>query len=485
MIMKVFLGERLVWRDFYLVTIQQTELKEGIHKAIEMAKKESASILVSEIHNIGFIDPFMFFAHGKESYAGERFFWKESTGEKYIVGLGTAKQIESDQTTDRFFHVEREWNYFLEKAIIFDHYHKAGTGPVAFGGFSFDPLKKRTELWSKYTNSLFHIPKFMLSVIAGEAYLTTNIVCTPKDSISVYDELEQERQELFSIVKRDFSFKSFVLKEQIEIKPEKWKQAVTQVVEDIKRGGPKKIVLARELRLVFDMDIQAESVLQNLLSEQSDSYVFAFESDGDCFIGASPERLVKMENGQLYSTCLAGSIARGTSNTEDEELGRMLLHDEKNLGEHQYVVDMIKEAIDDTCSEVIIPSEPRLLKLRHIQHLYTPVKGKPKQGTSLLKIAERLHPTPALGGVPKDAALLKIREVENLDRGFYGGPIGWFDHQNNGEFAVAIRSGIIQENEASIFAGCGVVENSEAQSEYEETKIKFKPMLSALGGIKS
>ena len=468
-----------------MVTIQQTELKEGIHIAIEVAKKESASILVSEIHNIGFIDPFMFFAHGKERYAGERFFWKEPAGEKYIVGLGTAKQIESDQTTDRFFHVEREWNQFLEKAIIFDHYHIAGTGPTAFGGFSFDPLKKKTKLWSKYADSLFHIPKFMLSMIAGEAYLTTNIVCTPEDSVSVYDKLEQERQELFSSMKQSFAFKSFVLTEQIEIKPKNWKQGVTQVVEDIKKGGPKKVVLARELRLVFDAEIQAERVLQNLLSEQSDSYVFAFESDGDCFIGASPERLVKMENNQLYSTCLAGSIARGTSKAEDEELGRMLLHDEKNLGEHQHVVDMIKEAIEDTCSEVNIPNEPRLLKLRHIQHLYTPVKGKPNQGTSLLMVAERLHPTPALGGVPKKDALLKIREVEDLDRGFYGGPIGWFDYQRNGEFAVAIRSGIIQENEASIFAGCGVVENSEAESEYEETKIKFKPMLSALGGIKS
>jgi menaquinone-specific isochorismate synthase len=466
-----------------LVTIQQTELKEGIHKAIEMAKKESVSILVSEIHNIGFIDPFMFFAHGKERYAGKRFFWKESTGEKYIVGLGTAKQIESDQKTDRFFHVEREWNQFLKKAIIFDQYHKVGTGPVAFGGFSFDPLKKRTKLWSKYANSLFHIPKFMLSIIEGEAYLTTNIICTGEDELSVYDDLEQERQDLICSVRNNFVFTPVVLREQIEIKPKEWKHSVTQVVEDIKKGSQKKVVLARELRLVFDREIESEAILKNLLAEQSDSYIFAFESKGDCFIGASPERLVKMENNKVYSTCLAGSIARGAVQAEDEELGRLLLHDEKNLGEHQYVVEMIKGAIEDTCSEVDIPSEPRLLKLRHIQHLYTPVKGKPNLGTSLLMLVERLHPTPALGGVPTTSAMLKIREVEDMDRGFYGGPIGWLDYQGNGEFAVAIRSGLIQENEASIFAGCGVVENSEPESEYEETKIKFKPMLSALGGI--
>ena len=244
-------------------------------------------------------------------------------------------------------------------------------------------------------------------------------------------------------------------------------------------------MLARELRLHFEGDIQVDIVLKKLLMEQSESYVFAFESKGDCFIGASPERLVKMEKNQVYSTCLAGSSARGKDLTEDEYLGQTLLHDEKNLAEHRFVVEMIKEAIEDTCSEVVIPDHPQLLKLRHIQHLYTPVKGKPRGDTSLLMLAERLHPTPALGGLPKNSALLKIREVEDLDRGLYGGPLGWFDYQGNGELAVAIRSGLIQGDEASIFAGCGVVEDSVAQLEYQETNIKFKPMLSALGGLPS
>lgn len=468
-----------------MVTIQQTELKDGIHKAIKMAKKESASILVSEIHKIGFIDPFLFFAHGKDRYAGERFFWKESVGEKYMVGLGIAKQIKSDQKTDRFFHVEKEWNHFLEKAIIFDHYYKIGTGPSAFGGFSFDPLKKKTKLWSKYGDSHFHIPKFMLSILEGEAYLTTNVVCNESDDVSIYQVLEQERQDLIRNAEKNFQFKPFVATKQVEMNPENWKRTVSHVVDDIKNGQQKKVVLARELRLMFDTEIQVEHVLHNLLNEQSDSYVFAFESNGDCFIGASPERLVKKEHNQIFSTCLAGSIGRGIDKAEDDLLGRKLLTDDKNLGEHQYVVDMIKEAMEDTCSEVTIPKSPKLLKLRHIQHLYTPVKGLAHPETSLLMIAERLHPTPALGGLPQKTALLKIREAEDLDRGLYGGPIGWFDYQGNGEFAVAIRSGLIQAEAASIFAGCGIVENSEAEIEYQETKIKFKPMLSALGGIKS
>jgi menaquinone-specific isochorismate synthase len=123
-----------------------------------------------------------------------------------------------------------------------------------------------------------------------------------------------------------------------------------------------------------------------------------------------------------------------------------------------------------------------LMKMKYIQHLYTPVIGRNREGTSLLHLVDRLHPTPALGGLPKQAAIEKIREIEQLDRGLYAAPVGWMDHQGNGEFAVAIRSGLIQGNEASLFAGCGIVADSNADSEYKETSIKFRPMLTALGG---
>jgi menaquinone-specific isochorismate synthase len=466
-----------------LVTIQQTELKDGIQKAHEVSKKDSSPVLLSEVHKIDYIDPFLFFERGNKKYAEERFFWKDHSDEKYIVGLGICIRIESDQAADRFFHVEREWKDLLEKAIICDDYHIEGTGPTAFGGFSFDPLKDKTILWSKFSHSVFHIPKYMLSVINGQTYLTANILVNENDDLSLYWNFEHERKELINSACKAIEYSPFNQIKKEEINPEEWQQTVNSVVHDLKNGPQKKVVLARELRLHFDKKIQSGSVLNKLLMEQSESYVFAFESKGDCFIGASPERLVKKEKNQIYSTCLAGSIARGKDEAEDKMLGETLLKDDKNLSEHQFVVEMIKEAIEDTCSEVVIPDHPQLLKLRHIQHLFTPVKGKPKKDTSLLMLAERLHPTPALGGLPKKSAVLKIREVEDLDRGLYGGPLGWFDYQGNGEFAVAIRSGLIQGSEASIFAGCGVVADSVAELEYQETNIKFKPMLSALGGL--
>ncbi|MCQ6274479.1 isochorismate synthase [Bacillus sp. V3B] len=468
-----------------MVTIQQTELKEGILKAIEKAKRFSASILVSEVHKIDSIDPLLFFSAGEEKYSGERFFWKHSSEAKYMIGIGICKQISSDQETDRFFHVEKEWKRFIDQAIILDDDHIEGTGPTAFGGFSFDPLKEKTVLWSKFSHSLFHIPMFMLSINNGQTFLTTNILCTDQDDLSIYMKVEKEREKLLKQASKQVEFNRVSLTESIDVHPKEWKRSVTRVVNEIKRGTLKKVVLARELRLLFDKKIQTESVLNRLLREQLDSYVFAFESNGDCFIGATPERLLKKTADQVYSTCLAGSIARGENEMEDEQLGNSLLNDNKNLIEHQYVVDMIKAAMEDTCSEVVIPKYPRLLKLKHIQHLYTPVKGVVNHESSLLSLVERLHPTPALGGLPEEASVAKIREVENLDRGFYAGPLGWFDHQGNGEFAVAIRSGLIQGNEASLFAGCGVVKDSISDLEFEETKIKFKPMLSALGGLES
>ncbi|WP_174734907.1 isochorismate synthase [Mesobacillus harenae] len=466
-----------------MVTIQDTELREGILIAIERAKAISAPVLVSEVHKIDHLEPLLFYAAGRELFLGERFFWKDPVGEQYLSGLGICKQIQTDQSSDRFFHVEREWKRFIESALIYNDFDVNGTGPAMFGGFSFDPIKNKTLLWSKFSESLFHIPKYMLSVIKGQAYFTTNILCTQHDDTTLFEKTAKERQ---SILERAQS-SSFMTRPQLlykeEVNPDQWKASVRDVVTDLKQDGPlKKVVLARELRLHFNDEVLAEGVLSHLLTEQSDSFVFAFESNGDCFIGASPERLVKKEGEHLFTACLAGSIARGKTPKLDKALGESLLKDQKNIIEHQYVVDMIKEAMSETCDEVILPEQPKLMKMRDIQHLYTPVLGINRKNSSLLDIVERLHPTPALGGLPKEAAVKKIREVERLDRGFYAAPIGWLDYRDSGEFAVAIRSGLLQGNEASLFAGCGVVADSDAESEYKETNIKFRPMLTALGG---
>ncbi|MEH7118114.1 isochorismate synthase [Neobacillus vireti] len=465
-----------------MITIQETEIKERGLLGANRAKKLGRPILMSEVHKIETTNPLSFFNTGKDLYLGERFFWKDPTNATVLIGLGISKQIQSDQAQDRFFYVEKEWKSFLKDSFIFNEYHVDGVGPLMFGGFSFDPYKEKTELWSKFADSIFHIPKFLLSIIGGETYLTTNIIFTPNDDFSLYSRTMEERNQLLHSLKDCINSKTPLLIKKEELCSDKWKLTVDDVVKELTDGPLKKVVLARELRLSFNSVVEPETVLENLTKEQPASYIFAFESNGDCFIGASPERLIKKHGAEVYSTCLAGSISRGSSEEEDQALGQTLLADQKNLIEHGYVVEMIKEALEQSCEEIILPDQPQLMKMRDIQHLYTPVIGKCGPNTSLLLLVEKLHPTPALGGLPKASAVGKIREVEDLDRGLFGSPLGWVDYQQNGEFAVSIRSGLIQGKEVSLFAGCGVVADSNSEEEYLETSLKFRPMLRALGG---
>ncbi|GHH97387.1 isochorismate synthase [Neobacillus kokaensis] len=465
-----------------MFTIQETEIKERGITAVKKAERLGRPILLSEVYKLDLIDPLSFFNLGTERFLGERFFWKDPKDETVLVGLGISQQIQSDQATDRFFRVEKEWEIFLKDSLIFNSYLEIGTGPVIFGGFSFDPYKEKTELWSKYPDSLFYLPKYLLSIINEEAYLTTNIVCMPQDDESLFEKVNDERNELLQSLYKSPQTKQAALTKTEEILPEQWKRSVDEVVKELMNGQLKKVVLARELRLTFNQQLEAEHVLENLNKQQHESFIFAFESNGDCFLGATPERLVKKQEDEIFSTCLAGSISRGKTAEEDRLLGETLLHDQKNLIEHRYVVEMIKDALEGSCEEIILPDQPQLMKNRDIQHLYTPVIGKVRRETSLLLLVEKLHPTPALGGLPKREAVEKIRQVEVLDRGFYAAPLGWIDYRGNGEFAVSIRSGLIQGNEVSLFAGCGVVADSDSESEYLETGLKFRPMLRALRG---
>lgn len=267
-----------------------------------------------------------------------------------------------------------------------------------------------------------------------------------------------------------------------ELDKDDWLKAIETATSQIKEKQYNKVVLARELLLTFEGPIQIEPVLKTLLNDQQTSYVFAIEQEGKTFVGASPERLIKRDGSTVMSSCLAGSIKRGTNEEEDRRIGLELLNDEKNLLEHDIVVGMIHNAFVSSCSEVEKPDGPVLYKTKSVQHLFTPIVGQLRESASLFDLIEKLHPTPALGGAPQKKAVEVIREIEPLSRGWYAAPIGWIDSQDNGEFAVAIRSGLIEGSTARLFAGCGIVEDSDPQSEYEETQIKLKPMISALGG---
>ncbi|MCU6602650.1 isochorismate synthase [Peribacillus frigoritolerans] len=461
---------------------EETEQFQGLASAIQKAKDLNDQVLFSHIKKIKCNSPLSFYQAGRERYAGERFFWEDPAKEITITGLGNVKKLKAASNAERYREVEKSWIKLQNDAVKTGVTDVEATGPLLFGGFSFDYETDSTLLWNQFGDNLFYIPAFMLSIVGKQAYLTTNLLCSPDDSEKLFIDMINEREAFLfeSLDGNGLGANSLVM--QREVEPEEWKRTVAEAVQEIKTTDLDKIVLARELRLGFERSIDSGKVLEQLIAEQPLSYIFSLEAGGDCFVGATPERLIKKQGNKVFSTCLAGSMRRGKDEQEDVCLGEELLHDQKNLQEHQYVVSMISNAFDSVCEKVMVPAGPTLMKNRHIQHLYTPVRGISKEGVTIFEFVENLHPTPAMGGLPKEKAVVRIRELEGLERGFYAGPLGWVDTYGNGEFAVGIRSALIQNNEASLFAGCGVVEDSTPESEFRETGIKFNPMLSALGG---
>ncbi|MEK5523847.1 MULTISPECIES: isochorismate synthase [Heyndrickxia] len=465
--------------------MEQMDIVDEYKIALTKAKNKNKTLLFSYTEQLNNIDPLSFYSSAKAIFQVERFFWKVPNDEMIIVGLGSAHTFQTEVGEGRFEYIEREWNQFIHDAHVYNPFDVQGTGPVIFGGFSFDPLSMKESEWTPFYNALFHLPKLMLIINKQEVFLTTNILCHSNDNLDKLNHHLKLKREIFE-GKVSKSIENINIKQEHELNQQAWIDSVAEVVDLLKKEKKlNKVVMARKMNIEFNDKVAAEKVLENLWEEQHESYIFALETENSCFTGASPERLVKKNGNTIVSACLAGSIKRGNSISEDEALAEALFNDEKNRHEHQLVVSMIAEVIRKYCLNVDIPELPSVMKMRDIQHLFTPVNGIIKDDhISIFPLVKDLHPTPAMGGVPTIEALQIIREKEKMDRGFYASPIGWVDYRGNGEFAVAIRSGLIKENEAFLYAGCGVVSDSNPEDEYFETKIKFRPMLRALGGKK-
>ncbi|MCF6138394.1 isochorismate synthase [Pseudalkalibacillus berkeleyi] len=464
-----------------MAAVTQHDLIERLESAKYKAQLMQKEILVSHRLQVDNVDPLIVFANSNHLYKGQRSFWSDASGELTLVGIGEARKFDVDGD-ERFAEIREQWGSLIQTQLEdFTTPYKYGTGPMIMGGFSFDTKKFKTPLWTNYADASFVLPVHLYSFFNDQAFLTTNMFVKPDSDIhALFEKAMKARAQILkkSTIPSGLD-QSFTL---TEIDPEQWKESVADTTAMINKGKIEKVVLAREVIAQADDDISAIVTLSNLLEQQPNSFVFAFERGHKCFLGASPERLVQKQNSEVLSTCLAGSIKRGDFHTEDERLGEQLLNDQKNLEEHAFVVQMIRDALEEIAGTVHIPDGPTLYKGRDIQHLFTPVIVKQASNIPLMDVVERLHPTPALGGFPQAESVEMIRENEKLDRGWYSSPIGWVDLKDQGEFAVAIRSGLINENHVSLFAGCGIVADSNPESEYEETLIKLKPMLSALGG---
>lgn len=464
-----------------MIEVKEKQFIVELEAAVQSVQQEQNEKLFSYTEKINHTDLYTFLEKAEELNLA-RIFWSSADEDFQLAGAGHAVEFMAEDPAMRYQEMEAAWNQVLDQAWIYNPYHVSGTGAVTFGGFSFDPLKPGTKLWNKFPSSHFSIPSFVLSHSEEACYMTVNRYIRKEESFEeLAKELQTAQQQLFEPAMPPEFHLALKVVNKTEVAPDQWKETIKTATEKMRMSTIDKIVLAREVRLHFNQEAPVASILKQMVDTQANSYVFAYELDGDCFVGATPERLIKVKEEEVLSTCLAGTAPRGETEEEDEQIAEALFDDPKNRQEHDYVVQMIRHTIERYCDQVEVPEAPVVHQYKTLQHLYTPVRAKLKPNHRIFSIIEGLHPTPAVGGTPRKDALAFIRTNELLDRGWYGAPIGWVDSNNHGEFAVALRSALIQQQEASLFAGCGIVEDSVPESEYEETKIKLMPMLSVLG----
>jgi menaquinone-specific isochorismate synthase len=472
-------------------TLDHELLIKTLKKAISRSTQQQRTILASFVQKINWHDTIQAFNGARLANLGECFFWEQPAEQTALIGIGTATTIETNGTTC-ITDSATEWSALMKDAVIsyaIGTEPIPGSGPVLFGGFAFDTLSPRTQLWSKFPDGLLILPHFLLSYDGDDVTLTINSVIQATDSSEMQaQKIEEDLSNLQSAIEQSSKIPLEPSTTQFSVyesqSASKWMEMVANVVEKIRQGSFEKVVLARDIQLVVDdftdtFDIT--STLLRLRENYPGAYVFAIQRGESFFIGATPERLVLAQDGQIHTMALAGSVRRGETELEDAQLGAELLQSEKNINEHVIVVTMMQEALKNHCTNVQVSAAPQLLRLKNLQHLQTPITGDLILGRCILDVLSELHPTPAVGGFPRDAALEEIRNTEMLDRGWYAGPLGWIGASGHGEFAVALRSGLVERTRATLFAGCGIVSSSEQQIEYAESWWKFQVMLRGLG----
>jgi isochorismate synthase len=269
---------------------------------------------------------------------------------------------------------------------------------------------------------------------------------------------------------------------------EVFRAAVGRAVSRIEAGEAEKVVLARTLDVSAPGNLDRAALRAAMRRTNPDAYVFDVELPGGQghLVGASPELLVSVRDGVLHSHPLAGSAPRSTDPETDRATAQRLLTSEKDLREHAFVTDAIRETLRGFVEhedDLDVPTSPELVATSHLWHLGTPVTARLRPGTSVLDVVYALHPTPAVCGHPQSVARELIGALEPFDRGFYAGLVGWADQAGNGEWAIVLRCGVVRGTDVRLYAGAGVVAGSTPEAEHAETAVKLSTLLSALGGV--
>ncbi|MFT9451975.1 isochorismate synthase [Liquorilactobacillus ghanensis] len=375
----------------------------------------------------------------------------------------------ASQRQNQFVTVEK-WYQELKQQLKLKN---SGPVPLVVGSFLFDPLQNKSATWSKLARGYFFLPQLTIYQTAEQ---TVAVSCA-SDSVTCQQQLLQLQQLLGSAVT---TTESVGLINVTETQIAAWQRAVQTAITAIQTKQLEKVVLARMITAGLTTRLTTAEIWQRLAPIKQQNYQFLLKYQEQIFISLTPEKLVEFQPAQIRLDALAGTIERGTQKEQTQLLGQQLLQSTKNRQEHQIVVSAITNRLTQLKLAVKHPTEPQILVTGSVQHLYTPITAKGKFDP--LNILARLHPTPALGGQPQQAALEFIRKYEGWERGLFGGPTGWLDFAGKGKFVVAIRSALLNGQRAHLFAGAGIVAASDYHQETIETRNKMQPMLNLLKG---
>lgn len=358
---------------------------------------------------------------------------------KLVIGYGMAAELTATGDT-RIESLGVKWQELVDSAEISDEVSVPGSGLIGLTSITFAPTSQ--------FESVIIVPARTLVVQEGHCYE----VLVGQESSS---QKGTEPKGVFEEgLHNSLGFKS----------------SVEKAISAISAGELEKVVLARDLVLPIDGEIDLANVLAKLHRRYPHCWTYKVGS----VFGASPELLIRSEGGEVSARVLAGTAGRGTDPDVDRAIADGLAHSLKNKHEHLYAVQSLVDALEPYCSAIEADEEPFSLALPDLWHLATDVRGKLKAQTSLLEVVNALHPTAAVAGTPRDKAMQLIDELEPFDRGGYAGPVGWLSSDGSGEIAIALRGGVIEQNQIRALAGCGIVSESDSEAELSETELKLR-----------
>jgi isochorismate synthase len=369
--------------------------------------------------------------------------------------------IDFEAGSDRLLAASRLWRRFCESVA----------GAIAVGGFAYRPDREPGGAWAGFPALLLRVPALAVTRVRGRTFATA--MTADAEAILATGEATNKTGVRAPAARK--------LEVTAVRDPAAWTAAVEIASARLRAGDAEKVVLAREVLARGDGVVSAAMVARSLRAAYPSCFTYLITgADGTAFAGASPELLVRRSGDRAFAQPMAGSVARGATDAEDDRLARELEDSAKEAVEHRVVSEFVVEAMRPFARSVSARS-PEVVRFTNIQHLATSVSAElTHPAANALELAAALHPTPAVGGWPRDAADVLIDELEGMERGWYAGAVGWIDGNGDGEFAIALRCGLLWEDGARLYAGVGVMPNSEAARELEETELKFKALLTAL-----